>query len=392
MLLAGFGIVLESSVYSAVAPVLPRYEDELGLSKSAAGVLIATYTAGTIMGSITGALLVGRLGARFTTALGFGVLAVSSVVFGVAGDLVVLDAARAVQGFGAGLIWSALLAWLITAAPANQRGRTIGAASGAAIFGTLLGPVLGLIAVSTSPQVAFMLVAAGAALMVPLVLRTPAPARTEDAIRAHWGTLLRSGPVITLGVLILLPGIVYGAVNALVPLRLDDAGLSHTAIGATFLVGAGLAALLSPSLGRRSDQHGRVGMMLVGVSVLTIGLVLLGMVSAGWAIAVVTVTGVSAALPSFFIPLIASFSEVAERFGMPVGAIAAMINVAFAGGETMGAPLSAITADRTSDGVPFLALAVISLTAALVIARRASRSRPSKVPVTSAESVAGKAS
>ena len=73
-------------------------------------------------------------------------LGVASLVFGLVDQILLLDAARFIQGVAGALIWSGALTWLITAAPAEQRGSVIGTALGTAVAGALLGPALGALA------------------------------------------------------------------------------------------------------------------------------------------------------------------------------------------------------------------------------------------------------
>lgn len=368
-LLAGVALIVEAALYSAVAPLLPHYRDELGLSTSAAGVLTAGYAAGMVLGSLAGAVGASRFGPRRTVVAGFLLLAAASVVFGLAGSVTLLDGSRAAQGFGAGLIWSGMLAWLIAAAPDDRRGQVLGAAMGAAIFGTLFGPVLGTAAVAVGPGPAFAVIAACAGAIAVWVLRTPAPARDPD-LSTDWTRVRRSRLLHGLAALSLMPGIIMGAVNALVPLRLDAGGFSEPAIGAVFLVAALIAAGMAPVAGRGSDRHGRVPLVALGLGVTGPALVLLGVVSGPWVVAALTVGTFGFAVSLFSVPLMALTSEVAETAGMTAGPAAALLNLTFAGGEAIGAPLSAVGADLSTDGVPFVVLGVVALVAMLAVARR----------------------
>ena len=74
---------------------------------------------------------------------GLGLLGITSLGFGFADNIVLLDTARFVQGVGGALMWAAGMTWLVSAAPPERRGELIGSALAAAIIGVLLGPVLG---------------------------------------------------------------------------------------------------------------------------------------------------------------------------------------------------------------------------------------------------------
>ena len=136
-------LVIDTAFYAAITPLLPTYADDLDLSKTAAGVLSASYAAGTLAGALPGGWLAVRFGVKPTLLTGSSLLAVTSVVFGLAENVVILDVSRFFQGVGGACSWAASLAWLVGAAPRERRGQLIGGAIGAAIVGLLFGPVIG---------------------------------------------------------------------------------------------------------------------------------------------------------------------------------------------------------------------------------------------------------
>ena len=77
----------ESSLYSAVTPVLPHYAHTLHASKTALGLLSAAYPAGLIPGSLLGGWLASRAGVRRTTLTGLIVFGLAVAGFGFAGNL-----------------------------------------------------------------------------------------------------------------------------------------------------------------------------------------------------------------------------------------------------------------------------------------------------------------
>ena len=159
-LLVAAVVLVDTAFYAAISPLLPSYAEDLDLSKTAAGVLTASYAAGTLAGSIPGGWLATRVGVKPTLLAGLGLLAVTSVVFGLARDVILLDAARFVQGVGGACSWAAGMAWLVAASPPERRGERIGSALGAAIVGVLLGPLLGGAATVVGPEPVFAAVAA----------------------------------------------------------------------------------------------------------------------------------------------------------------------------------------------------------------------------------------
>ena len=119
VLLVGAIVLVDTMFFAAIAPLLPEYSDRLDLSKAEAGVLSASYAIGALVGSLPAGWLAALLGRAARRAAGLAVLAVSSVVFGFADSVWLLDLARFAQGAG-GRLWAGGLAWLMAAAP---RGR-----------------------------------------------------------------------------------------------------------------------------------------------------------------------------------------------------------------------------------------------------------------------------
>src|ERR687892_2869952 len=182
-------VLLESTFFAVLAPLLPYYEDEFGLSTSALGALSAVYSAGALVGAIPSGLLAVRVGVRPTVLGGLVIIVATSIAFGLAGSAWVLYAARFGQGAGSALAWTGGLAWLVAAAPRGRRGELIGIAMGAAVAGALLGPVLGGVASVTGPAVAFGAVAATGVGLAIWAWATPAfkPADEPQPARALLG-------------------------------------------------------------------------------------------------------------------------------------------------------------------------------------------------------------
>jgi predicted MFS family arabinose efflux permease len=251
-------VFVDTTFYAAITPLLPHFEDEFGLSKSAAGVLVAAYPAGTLAGALPGGYLAARWGVRATVLLGLGLMIGSSFAFAFADSLAVLDAARFVQGVGGAASWAGAMAWVASAAPRDRRGEMIGTALGAAIAGSLVGPVLGALGDAFGIAPVFCGVAVVGVLLSIWALRTPPAAPEGTPTARELLAALRDGRVAGGIWLIAVPGLVFGTISVLGPLRLDELGLGAAAIGATWLCAALLEAGVSPVVGRVSDRRGRL--------------------------------------------------------------------------------------------------------------------------------------
>ena len=201
-------------------------------------------------------------------------MSVSSVAFAFGDSIVVLDAARFLQGVGGACSWAGGMAWLATAAPQERRGEVIGTALGAAIFGVQLGPVLGALATAVSQEAAFSSIAVLGAGLAAWALATPAPAGAPQALTTPLAALrersVRVGMWLTI-----LPAMGFGVLDVLAPLRLDELGASGLAIGATFFVAAGCEAIISPLAGRIADRRGAAYLIRPSLLAAVVALVLL---------------------------------------------------------------------------------------------------------------------
>jgi MFS family permease len=296
-------------------------------------------------------------------------MAVTTVAFGVADSIVLLDLARFVQGIASAFTWTAGLTWLLAAAPAERRGELIGSALGVAIVGALFGPVLGGIASVAGSGVTFGAVGVLALGLAGWALATdaPPPRRGQSlrfllaALRNRW---VRGGIW-----LVTLPALLFGTMTVLAPLRLSALGFSEVAIGAVFLVSAGFEALVAPFVGRLSDRRGRRLPIVAALGASTVVTAVLPWPPAGAVLAVVVVLA-AISFGTFWTPAMALVTDAADRLGLDHALAFALVNLAWAPGQAVGAAGGGALARATADWVPYLLLCgLCGLT--LVAVRRA---------------------
>jgi MFS family permease len=357
-LLVSAVVLVDTAFYAAIAPVLPHYADELDLSKTAAGVLTASYAAGTLVGSLPAGWLASRVGVKPILILGLSLLAVTSVTFSLASNIVLLDAARFVQGLGGACSWAAGMAWLVGMAPPERRGELIGSGLAAAIVGMLFGPVLGGLATVTGDVPVFSGVAVLAIGLAIWASTMPSvPTAEEPSIAAAARALRRPAMAVAFW-LFLLPALFSGVLEVLVPLRLDALGASGVGVGAVFLAAAAGEAFISPAAGRISDRRGRLVPIRIGLAGGLAMAILLPIPGDVYLMAAVVLVVVFA-LGTLWAPAMAMLSEASEDAGVDQGLAFGLANLAWAGGHVLGGGAGATIADAFGDAVPYAVMAVL---------------------------------
>jgi MFS family permease len=360
LLLVGGIVFVDTMFFAALTPLLPDYKEEFDLSKAGAGLLSAAYPAGALLGGLPGGLATARFGARPTAVTGLVVIAVTTFVFATADSIWLLDASRFLQGVGSALAWTAGLTWLVTETPSDRRGQTIGTAMAAAIVGALFGPVLGGAAAIVGEPVAFGAAGLAAVGLAAWALLTHGPAPTEPQPLRLLGTALRA-PRIALGIwFVALPALLFGTLSVLAPLRLEVLGFTAVAIGALWLGTAGLEAVANPWVGRISDRVGRLQPMRISVLASAIVAALLPWPNEAYVLAALVVAA-GLSFGSFWTPAMSLLADEAEHRGLDYAYAFALINLAWAPGQTLGAAGAGALAHVTSDAVPYLLLAATCL-------------------------------
>jgi predicted MFS family arabinose efflux permease len=373
LFLVGGIVFVDTMFFAALTPLLPDYADRYELSKAGAGVLAGAYPVGALVGGIPGGIATARFGARPVTIAGALVIAVATFVFSIADSIAVLDAARFAQGFGSAFAWTAGLTWLVSETPAARRGQTIGTALAFAIVGALFGPVLGGVASVVGQGAAFGTAALLAVGLAFWAFRTPAPRPVSPQPLAVFLRAVRNRRILLSVWFVVLPALFFGTLSVLAPLRLDELGFSAVAIGVLWLCTAALEATANPIVGRITDRVGRIGPM----TVLALGSAV-GVAGLPWPARAAVLSAVIVFscinFGSFWTPAMALLSDEAEARGLEYAYAFALINIAWAPGQALGAVGGGGLAELTSDAVPYLLLASASLITFAVLWRSRSSS------------------
>ncbi len=351
-------IFFDTLFFAALTPLLPHYARSLHLSQTGAGVLAAAYPAGALIGAIPSGMVAARAGVKPTVIVGLSAVALCTVLFGIADAAWQLDTARFVQGLASAFTWTGALAWLVSAAPAGRRGTLIGQAFAAAVFGALVGPVLGGVASVAGTGWTFGAVGVGSLALVAWAAATAAEPPLERQRLDALVSALRDPRVLGAGWFIVLGALLFGALTVLAPLRLATFGLGSVAIGAVFLAAAAVETLTNVFAGRVTDRTGPMR-PLVWSLVASAALAAVLPWPGGAVVLVPLVVASGLGFGLFFTPGMALLTQLSEARGLDYGYTFALINLAWAPGQALGSAGGGALAHASSDAVPYLLLSAI---------------------------------
>ncbi len=370
LLLVSAIVLVDTSFYAAITPLLPYYADHDHLTKTGAGVLVGAYPAGTLLASIPAGALAPRVGPRALLVAGLALLAATSVTFGLAHSIALLDGARFAQGVGGALSWTGGMGWLSGVAPACRRGAMMGTAMGAATGGGLIGPVVGAVARGIGTAVTFGSIGVIAVAMLVAVLAFPS--RDSQGVEAGLGSMRQAirQPAVARGLwLVACAAFMFGPLEVLLPLRLDAAGASGAVIALVWLASAGFETAVTPLSGRHADRNGWVGSARYG---LVAGAAVVLLISVPHAVVPLVLIGAAsgATIGALWTPGLMLLGEGSDAAGIDHIYAFALVNLAWAGAQTIGSAGGGALAHATRDVVPLAAVAAVALVTALAMTRR----------------------
>jgi MFS family permease len=371
VVVCGSIVFVDAMLFGAIIPLLPRFADEYDLTKLEAGVLLGAYGGGTLVGGLPAGFLVGRVGPKRGVIAGLALLAVASLAFALAGDPLALGLSRFFQGLGSSMTWAGALAWVSLDTPREHRGQALGTVFGLAVLGFVVGPMFGGVADHIGIRPAFATIAAGAALLAAALAAVRPPAAEEQRPGAV-SRALRDRVFVGGLWLNTLPAMFFGAMDVLVPLRLDTAGYGALAIAAVFVV-AGLAEVVAnPVIGRLSDRRGRLLPVRVALASSIVVAAFLAFATEPLLVAALVVAA-SVSFGGFYTPGMAIVADRSDRAGLSQGVGFGVTSTAWASGALVGPSIGGALAEAFGDAVPYLGCAALCAATLVAATRYASR-------------------
>jgi MFS family permease len=360
-------LFVDAMLFVALTPLVPDYAERFGLDDTGAGLLVASFGLGAVLGGVPGGLLALRTSPKGAVVIGLLGVSLASVAFALADSPWTIGASRAVQGAASSAVWAGALAWLTVVSPRERRGQVLGTAFGVAIAGAIVGPMLGGVADVVGTRPSFGLVAgvtAALALAILPVTRPPAEIARPGAMRA---ALLDAAYLAGMWLNFLVE-LLFATLVLLVPLALHDNGFSPLQTGAVFLVSGLVEVALNPFVGRASDRFGRLLPLRLSLTASAFACLGLSLADTSQAI-VLLVLAASFGFGSMYSPAMALVADRAEAAGQPHGLGIGLMNTFWALGLLIAPPDAGAISEHQGAHVPYLIGGALTLATLLATTR-----------------------
>ena len=271
--------------FGVVAPALPLFARDFGVSRQAAGAVIGVFALMRLVSAFGAGKLVDRIGERRLLATGMVIVAASSAVAGLAQSYQQLLVARGAGGIGSAMFSVSAASLLFRSVDNSQRGRATSLFGSGFLLGGISGPAIGGLLIQVSLRAPFFLyaltlLAAGTVGLLAL----PRHVRGEKADRPAAKTGLAAALRLPAYRAALAGSFghtwaAFGVRATLIPLFVVEVlGESPVWIGVGFVIVAGVDALFLIPAGRAADSRGRRPVLMTGVTLVAAGMVALAVV------------------------------------------------------------------------------------------------------------------
>lgn len=236
--LTTFVIMLGTSI---IAPVLPLYARQFGVSYAGAGMLVSAFAAGRLAFDYVGGELADRMSPRLLTSAGALVTAVSAFLCAFATSYAWLVVYRVIEGIGSAFYVITIMALFARTVRPEQMGKAMGFYQSMILLGVSFGPTVGgLVAEVWGLRAPFLVMALAGVVVTGLTWRL-----VSDAIPSAGDAHAKRPPVRAVATHVLTPRFVYvlvltffvfasraGARTNLIPLfGAERGGLTAASIG-----------------------------------------------------------------------------------------------------------------------------------------------------------------
>lgn len=378
----GFAVALG---YGVVAPAIPQFALEFGVSNFAASAIVSAFALMRLVSAPLAGWAVARMGERRTYTIGILIVAVSTGAAALAANYPQFVLLRGAGGIGSTLFTVAATALLAKVSPVESRGRVASLNAAGFLLGGLFGPVLGgVVAVFglRAPFVFYFFTLLVAAAIVAIALRGSQAAGapgTPGAKGAQGGPDISADADTDLSLkhAMLVPQFrtllfsvfsfgwaSYGVRVSLIPLLVAVTFGGDATMAAWILAAyaAGNAVFIFPA-GRWTDTIGRKPMLVVGLSILAVAYAAMGIAPSMWVLgAIMLAAGTGSALANPGQQAVLADVLAKRRGGGPVAAYSMASDL----GGVLGPALAGLVVDLAGFSWAFVLTAVLLAAAASV--------------------------
>lgn len=303
----GFAVALG---YGVVAPALPQFALEFGVSNFAASAIVSAFVLMRLVGAPLAGWVVSRFGERRTYTSGILIVALSTGAAALAMNYPQLVILRGAGGIGSAMFTVAATALIAKVSPVESRGRVASLNAAGFLLGGLLGPVLGgVVAVFglRAPFVFYFLTLIAAAVLVAVALRNSQAAAAPHSTRAPSESganelSLREAARIPQFRSLLFSVFSFGWASfgvrvSIIPILVAVVFSGDATMAAWILAAyaAGNALFILPS-GRWNDTIGRKPLLIIGLTILALSYAAIPLAPTLWVLAgVMVVSGIGSA-------------------------------------------------------------------------------------------------
>jgi MFS family permease len=343
--------------FGVVAPAIPVFAREFGVGRTAAGAVISAFAFMRLVSALGSGRLVNRIGERVVMSAGIGIVAVSSLLAGLAQSYEQLLLLRGAGGVGSAMFTVSAVSLLLRVVDADQRGRATSMWQAGFLLGAIAGPAIGGPLTDISLRAPFFVyagtlaVAGGIGML--FLTRTPlhdvetAQGATPPAQTSLGQALRVSGYRAALVASLGNGWALFGVRSSLIPLFVvEGIGASATWVGVGLLVSAATQGGSLLFVGSLTDRIGRRPGMITGSALAALSIGALAVSDALWVfVAAMAVFG----LASSFLG-VAPSAAVGDVVSGRGGTVVAVFQMAADVGAVIGPLAAGYLADEYSFG------------------------------------------
>jgi MFS family permease len=298
------GVFLTMTGVALVAPILPLYAREFGVSRTGAGVLVSSFAVARLIFDPVGGIAADRMGPRRIMTAGGVVLALASVLAAMAPNYGILVVARVLEGFGSAAFATAAMHTIISRTDKSRMGREIAFFQTGLLGGVAVGPFIGGRAAElgdfTTPFWIYAVMGVVVAVISWRSVEEVVPsAKPIGELWRSAGTTLRTPAFAGLLFVAFAMFVMRaGARITLIPLYgAEELGLSESQIGDVLAISALVTVLIVNPGGWLVDKVGRRPVLVGGLALTAVTVAAYGQTATyGGLLAVSAVFGIVAGL------------------------------------------------------------------------------------------------